>query len=78
MSSVCKIFSFLPEKEALTDGVWNPVLLFIPLLLGVSEVNPIYFETLKSCLEMPESIGIIGGRPNHALYFVGYVGMTFL
>ena len=26
---------------------------------------------LQECFEMPQSLGVIGGRPNHALYFVG-------
>ncbi len=26
---------------------------------------------LQECFEMPQSLGVIGGRPNHALYFIG-------
>uniref|UniRef100_A0A1I8F2V7 Cysteine protease n=1 Tax=Macrostomum lignano TaxID=282301 RepID=A0A1I8F2V7_9PLAT len=33
-----------------------------------------YVPALKRCLEMPQSLGIIGGKPNHAHYFIGYQG----
>ncbi|XP_055545446.1 cysteine protease ATG4B [Wyeomyia smithii] len=58
-----------------SDGeCWKPLLLIIPLRLGLSEVNPIYIEGLKKCFELSGSCGMIGGRPNQALYFIGYVG----
>ncbi|XP_058453079.1 cysteine protease ATG4B [Malaya genurostris] len=53
---------------------WKPLLLIIPLRLGLSEVNPIYIEGLKKSFELPGNCGMIGGRPNQALYFIGYVG----
>uniref|UniRef100_A0AAG5DAA0 Cysteine protease n=1 Tax=Anopheles atroparvus TaxID=41427 RepID=A0AAG5DAA0_ANOAO len=53
---------------------WKPLLLIIPLRLGLSEVNPIYIEGLKRCFQLPGNCGMIGGRPNQALYFIGYVG----
>lgn len=56
------------------DDTWQPLLLVIPLRLGLGEINPIYFDGLKKCFEIPGNIGIIGGRPNQALYFIGYVG----
>nr|ACO10349.1 Cysteine protease ATG4B [Caligus rogercresseyi] len=51
----------------------KPLLLFIPLRLGLTEINPIYFQDLKECFEFPQILGVIGGRPNHALYFIGYM-----
>ncbi|XP_052864803.1 cysteine protease ATG4B [Anopheles cruzii] len=53
---------------------WEPLLLIVPLRLGLSEVNPIYIEGLKTCFQLPGSCGMIGGRPNQALFFIGYVG----
>lgn len=53
---------------------WQPLLLFIPLRLGLTDINPIYNRGLKTCFVLSSSLGIIGGRPNHALYFVGVVG----
>ena len=41
--------------------------------MGLSEINPIYVPALKICFELAGSCGMIGGRPNQALYFVGYV-----
>lgn len=53
---------------------WKPLLLMVPLRLGLSEVNPIYVDSLKRCFHIPGMVGMIGGRPNQALYFIGYVG----
>lgn len=50
----------------------SPLLLFVPLRLGLSELNPQYVPALKRCLELPHTLGLIGGKPNHAHYFIGY------
>lgn len=52
----------------------NPVLLAIPLRLGLSEIMPVYFDKLKEVFTLKQSLGIIGGKTNHASYFIGYVG----
>ncbi|CAD7080003.1 unnamed protein product [Hermetia illucens] len=57
-----------------SDSSWKPLLLIIPLRLGLNEINPIYIPALQKCFELVESVGMIGGRPNQALYFIGYVG----
>lgn len=49
------------------------MLLIIPLRLGLNEVNPIYINALKKSFEIPGSVGLVGGRPNQAHYFIGYV-----
>lgn len=56
------------------DDSWKPLLLIIPLRLGLSDVNPIYINGLKKSFEIPYSVGLVGGRPNQAHYFIGYVG----
>lgn len=53
---------------------FKPLLIIIPLRLGLGEINPIYIDGLRKCLELDASMGIIGGRPNQALYFFGCVG----
>lgn len=53
---------------------WLPGLLFIQLRLGLSKINPLYFNALKKTFQLKNSLGIIGGRPNHALYLIGYTG----
>lgn len=52
---------------------WKPLLLVIPLRLGLTEINSVYVQSLKACLSFPQSVGIIGGKPNHAHWFVGYM-----
>ena len=37
-------------------------------------MNAAYVAALKSCLCLRESVGIIGGKPNHAYYFIGFIG----
>ena len=57
-----------------SQGWWRPLLLFIPLRLGLTEINPVYLRGLKACFTVRQTLGVIGGRPNHALYMMGYVG----
>jgi len=57
-----------------SDSFWRPLILFIPLRLGLTEINPVYIRALKSTFAFPQTLGIIGGRPNHALYFIGCCG----
>lgn len=54
------------------DSDWKPLLLVIPLRLGISDVNPIYYDQLKACFRLEQSIGVLGGKPSHAFWFVGY------
>ncbi|CAG9771796.1 unnamed protein product [Ceutorhynchus assimilis] len=61
-----------------TKTDWKPLLLIVPLRLGLSEINSIYIEGLKKCFHLKQSLGVIGGRPNSALYFIGYVGNEVL
>ncbi|XP_026463564.1 cysteine protease ATG4B [Ctenocephalides felis] len=61
-----------------SEASWKPLFLIIPLRLGLNTVNPIYVDNLKTCLSLPQSLGIIGGKTNQALYLFGYVGDDIL
>ena len=39
--------------------------------MGMNEISKEYFELLLNSFEEPTSLGIIGGRPNYSLYFIG-------
>lgn len=47
------------------------VLILVNIRLGIDNVNPIYYEALKSLFRFPQSVGISGGRPSSSYYFVG-------
>lgn len=59
-------------SKQIASGHWESgVLVLLPLMLGLNKVQPKYYRVIKQLLNMPESVGIIGGRPRSALYFVG-------
>lgn len=63
------------DSDAEVDiSIWKPLLLIIPLRLGLTETNVVYVESLKKCLSFKQNVGMIGGKPNHAHWFIGYVG----
>lgn len=59
-------------------SAWNPLILIVPLRLGLTNLNPVYFHALKEYFMLRQCCGMIGGRPNHALYFLGTVGDELL
>lgn len=50
---------------------WAPLLVMVPLRLGLDKLNEDYIPFLKEVFRIPQSIGIAGGRPRASLYFVG-------
>ncbi|KAI4882519.1 hypothetical protein NFI96_018912, partial [Prochilodus magdalenae] len=52
---------------------WRPLLLLIPLRMGINNINPVYIQALKECFKMPQSCGVLGGKPNLAYYFIGFI-----
>eukprot|EP00118_Oscarella_pearsei_P005315 m.24318 g.24318 ORF g.24318 m.24318 type:complete len:453 (+) comp28603_c0_seq4:68-1426(+) len=59
-----------------TTPTFSPLLLFIPLRPGQERIRDEYREALKACFRMRQSLGMIGGKPKHALWFFGYQGVS--
>ncbi|VDP75668.1 unnamed protein product [Echinostoma caproni] len=62
-----------PAQHQQTVNSWRPLLLFIPLRLGLCQPNPCYFNAIKAVLHIKQCIGILGGRPSHAVWLVGVI-----
>jgi len=58
-----------PVNGDLVD-FWRPLFIMIPLRLGLDRLNPIYNHPLLALFQLPQSVGIIGGKPRQSLYFV--------
>ncbi|GIL70140.1 hypothetical protein Vretimale_3367 [Volvox reticuliferus] len=56
----------------------TPVLLLVPLTLGMDKINTVYLPQLQQILSWPQSVGIVGGRPSASLYLCGVQGSSFL
>lgn len=59
------------------DGRFNPTLILVGIRLGIDRVTPAYWEALKASLQLPQSVGIAGGRPSSSHYFFGIQGDQF-
>lgn len=57
---------------------WCAVLILIPVLLGLREFNAVYHGPLLRCLQFPQFVGLLGGRPRYSLYLVGAIGHRLL
>ncbi|KAL8771743.1 MAG: hypothetical protein Q9209_002934 [Squamulea sp. 1 TL-2023] len=59
------------------EGQFTPILILVGIRLGIDRVTPVYWDALKASLQLPQSIGIAGGRPSSSHYFVGHQGDSF-
>ncbi|XP_005737064.1 cysteine protease ATG4C isoform X1 [Pundamilia nyererei] len=66
----------LPQNDhpvhASTSPESRAVIILVPVRLGGEKTNPEYFDFAKSILSLEYCIGIIGGKPKQACYFVGF------
>ena len=51
----------------------DKLLLMIPLRLGISELDSQYFNSLTQLMQLEQFCGFVGGKPNHASWFFGYM-----
>lgn len=79
------------EPSSFFDPLLNPppseqvawktsLVVCIPIMLGASSstISEATISALKKTLRSQYCIGLLGGRVNHAIYFVGYRGQTLL
>jgi cysteine protease ATG4 len=63
------------QKDA--DDQFQPTLILLGIRIGIEKITPAYHAALKAILELPQSVGIAGGRPSSSHYFVGHQGDHF-
>ncbi|PLB51764.1 cysteine protease atg4 [Aspergillus steynii IBT 23096] len=59
------------------SGAFQPTLILMGTRLGIDHITPIYWDALRTSLQLPQSVGIAGGRPAASHYFVGVQGSNF-
>ena len=65
----------LDTLAGLDEGGPRNVLLLIPLMLGAGGIlTQQYHDPVTRCFRMPNTMGIVGGKPKMSLYFVGHQG----
>lgn len=66
------------DIASLFDESSTPLLVLLPIRLGIEKVNSYYYPSIFELLSLPQSIGIVGGKPSSSYYFVGYAGNDLL
>lgn len=54
------------------------VCLFFQIHIDHESAIKYFVFSPQKCFMLPQSLGVIGGKPNSAHYFIGYVGVSFL
>ncbi|RKP39677.1 hypothetical protein BJ085DRAFT_2916, partial [Dimargaris cristalligena] len=65
------------EEDGDTPSI-HPTLILVPTRLGIQNINKIYYAFLKYCFTLSHFVGIAGGKPGSAAYFVGFEDNGFI
>eukprot|EP00201_Polytomella_parva_P015312 CAMPEP_0175069504 /NCGR_PEP_ID=MMETSP0052_2-20121109/18228_1 /TAXON_ID=51329 ORGANISM="Polytomella parva, Strain SAG 63-3" /NCGR_SAMPLE_ID=MMETSP0052_2 /ASSEMBLY_ACC=CAM_ASM_000194 /LENGTH=733 /DNA_ID=CAMNT_0016336579 /DNA_START=55 /DNA_END=2253 /DNA_ORIENTATION=- len=63
-----------PHRSFSWPRAKNALLILVPLTLGIDQVTSVYIPQLQEVLRMPQSVGVVGGKPGSSLYVVGTQG----
>eukprot|EP01130_Rhizamoeba_saxonica_P001564 TRINITY_DN11410_c0_g1_i1.p1 TRINITY_DN11410_c0_g1~~TRINITY_DN11410_c0_g1_i1.p1 ORF type:complete len:301 (+),score=48.54 TRINITY_DN11410_c0_g1_i1:6-908(+) len=63
--------SMICLDELNNQSFFEPMVLLVPVRLGLHGINALYIPSLVKYMQLKQSIGFIGGKPNYSYYFVG-------
>ncbi|KAJ1973617.1 Cysteine protease atg4 [Dimargaris verticillata] len=64
--------------DSTAEPALGPTIILVPTRLGIHQINQVYHAFLRYCFTLPQFIGIAGGKPSSAAYFIGLEGHDHL
>ena len=62
------------KSESTKPPVWiNHVLVIVSNRFGIERVSEEYFKVIKKYMKLSSFVGLVGGKPRFAYYFVGHL-----